>query len=181
MADWLPESLRQPLRRLREDIHSALERWRQRRTETENDGETHHTGWRSAGMGNLLSPWPGRAIDEDWTAPLGSTDGIRVDVKESDNEVVVLAELPGLNEDDFTVEVTGDRLVLRGEKRHESEENRPGYYYAERHYGAFTRVIALPSEVDPKKAKAKYKHGVLRITLPKTAHAKAKRITVRAQ
>ncbi|HEU4344009.1 MAG TPA: Hsp20/alpha crystallin family protein [Candidatus Binatia bacterium] len=77
------------------------------------------------------------------------------------------------------VEVTENRLVLRGEKRQESEQRRPGYYYAERSCGALSRAIALPSEVDPRKVKAKYKNGLLRITLPKTA--KAKRITVQAQ
>ncbi|HEV8711638.1 MAG TPA: Hsp20/alpha crystallin family protein, partial [Candidatus Binatia bacterium] len=66
-------------------------------------------------------------------------------------------------------------------QRQETEERRRGYYYTERSYGSFARVIALPAEVDAAKAVAKYKNGLLRITLPKTARAKAKRYTVQVQ
>jgi HSP20 family protein len=104
-----------------------------------------------------------------------------IDQEETDNEVIVQAELPGLEKDDFTIEVTGNRLVLRGEKRHETKEQRHGYSYAERSYGAFARVIALPCEVNAGKATATYKNGLLRITLPKTAQAKANRITVQVR
>jgi HSP20 family protein len=104
-----------------------------------------------------------------------------IDLEETEDEVIVQAELPGLNKDDFTVEVSGNRLVLRGEKRHETEEQRQGYYYAEHSYGTFARVIALPCEVDAGKAVATYRNGLLRITLPKTAQAKAKRLSVHVQ
>jgi HSP20 family protein len=110
-----------------------------------------------------------------------SSGGPTIDLEETDNEVIVWAELPGLDKDDFTAEVMGNRLVLRGAKRHETEERRQGYYYAERSYGAFARAIALPCVVDVGKATATHKNGLLRITLPKTAQAKANRVTVQAR
>jgi HSP20 family protein len=71
-------------------------------------------------------------------------------------------------------------LVLRGERRRETEERKDSYFYSERSYGAFARIIGLPAEVDASKAVATYKDGLLRISLPKTARAKAKRIAVAA-
>jgi len=195
MAQWLPEGWRQALTRLQEDIHRALDRWRFRQHAGEKEQETEK--WlpvrRSASVEqsgadmhkvlDLWSPWwRGREGDEErWLPSLVSSGGPVIDMEETDDEVIVQAELPGLNKDDFTVEVSGDRLVLRGEKQHETKEQRHGYYYAERSYGAFARAIALPYEVDAGKATATYKNGLLRITLPKTAQAKANRITVQVR
>ncbi|HNT89738.1 MAG TPA: Hsp20/alpha crystallin family protein, partial [Candidatus Hydrogenedentes bacterium] len=78
------------------------------------------------------------------------------------------------------VEVEERRLVLRGEKKAEREERRDGRYYSERSYGGFYRAGPLPCEIEPDKANARYRHGVLRVRLPKSDAAKArrKRITV---
>jgi HSP20 family protein len=195
MAQWLPESWRQALTRLREDIHRALDRWLPRRRAEAREGEAE--GWLpvrwSASVEQLgadihnvldrwLPRWRGREVEEElWPPSLVSDRGPLTATEETDDEVSVLAEFPGLDKDDFTVEIRGDRLVLRGEKRQETEERRYGYYYVERSYGAFARAIALPCEVDAGKATAKYKNGLLRITLPKTAQAKAKRITVQVR
>ena len=103
-----------------------------------------------------------------------------IDVQEKDNEIVVLAEIPGLDKKDFNFEISGDRLILRGQKKLENQERGRDYYYAERRFGAFTRVIPLPSEVDVKKSSAKYKNGLLRVVLSKADHANGKRIEVRA-
>jgi HSP20 family protein len=131
---------------------------------------------------DLWSPWWRSLWGEDLRVPsLVSDGGPKIDVEETDDEVIVVAELPGLDKEHFTVEVRGNRLILRGEQRQETEERRRGYYYTERSYGSFARVIALPAEVDAAKAVAKYKNGLLRITLPKTARAKAKRYTVQVQ
>ncbi|RMD61580.1 Hsp20/alpha crystallin family protein, partial [Candidatus Parcubacteria bacterium] len=72
-----------------------------------------------------------------------------------------------------------DYLTLRGEKKRATETTGRDYYYAERSYGAFVRTIPLPCDVNVDKAVAKYKNGVLRVTLPKTEEAKAKRIRVK--
>lgn len=78
----------------------------------------------------------------------------------------------------FAVEITGERLMIRGEKKHESRRSGRGYRYQERHYGALARVLRLPCEVDADKAQANYRRGVLRVTLPKTERAKAKQVEI---
>lgn len=98
----------------------------------------------------------------------------KVDVKESDGEVRVTAELPGVEEKDVEVSVSGDMLTIKGEKKEEKEEKGEERYRLERTYGSFRRTFALPCEVDSAKATATYKKGVLTITLPKAAAAKPK-------
>jgi HSP20 family protein len=113
-----------------------------------------------------------------WPSTLIAQGGPAIDVVEEDNAVRVTAELPGLSEKDFEVEVRDGRLILRGEKKAGREEKKRDYYYAECSYGSFSRVVPLPCEVDGDKATANYKHGVLNVTLPKTPAAKTKRIKV---
>jgi HSP20 family protein len=122
---------------------------------------------------------PRRAGEEFlWPSTLLAQGGPAVDVVEDDDAVRVTAELPGLDEKDFTVEVRNDRLILRGEKRAGREEKKRDYYYSECSYGSFTRSVPLPCEVNADKATANYKHGVLHVTLPKTEPGKAKRVKV---
>lgn len=104
----------------------------------------------------------------------------RLDVVEREAEYLVTAELPGLEEKDFQLEVHGKRLTLTGEKRVENEEDRKGWRWNERAYGAFRRSIQLPSEVASDKASAALRNGVLTITLPKAEHAKVRHIPVTA-
>lgn len=103
-----------------------------------------------------------------------------MDVFETDKEVVVRADVPGIEPSDVEVVATEDSLTLRGEVKDERQTDDRGYYYAERRVGAFERTISLPTEVVPDKAKATFKHGVVEIHLPKVAEAKsrAKKITV---
>jgi HSP20 family protein len=114
---------------------------------------------------------------EGWS--WGSFDP-RVDVEETDEEVRVTAELPGLEEKDFELHLTGDTLVLRGEKREERESQAHGW--RERSYGAFERSLPLPCEVQADHASAQFKNGVLRVRLPKSAQARerGRRIPVTA-
>ncbi|MBM4041393.1 MAG: Hsp20/alpha crystallin family protein [Planctomycetes bacterium] len=98
-----------------------------------------------------------------------------VDVQETDKEVRVLADLPGLDEKDVQVELTEDGLSIRGEKKSEREEKRKGYHRTERSYGSFERFIPLPGPVEGDKAKAEFKNGVLTVTLPKPPEAQASR------
>ena len=99
----------------------------------------------------------------------------RLNVSESENELKVEAELPGIDEKDVKVELDEDALVLSGEKISEEEKKDDQWYRAERSYGSFHRVIPLPSYMDGEKAKAKFKNGVLTITLPKLPEEKATR------
>ena len=98
----------------------------------------------------------------------------RVDVAETDAGVEVTAELPGMDEKDIEVAVSNDLLTIKGEKKHEREEKKKGYYLAERSYGSFYRAIQLPAGVDGSKATAEFKKGVLTVTAPRTAEAAAK-------
>lgn len=98
-----------------------------------------------------------------------------IDVSETDQEVRVTAELPGLEEKDVEVTLVDGALSIKGEKRDEQEEEKGEFYRSERRYGMFERRIALPAGVDPDKAAASFKKGVLRVTLPKTAEAQNRR------
>jgi|3_EtaG_2_1085321.scaffolds.fasta_scaffold00011_93 HSP20 family protein len=111
-----------------------------------------------------------------------SVTGPRTDVTETDEAVDVSVELPGMDEKDIDVSLSDDVLTIRGEKKAEREEEKKGYYLAERSYGSFYRSIPLPPGVDSEKAEARFKKGVLTVTLPKTpeAQAKVRKIEVKA-
>jgi HSP20 family protein len=104
-----------------------------------------------------------------------------VDVAEDDKAFTITAEMPGLEAQDIDVTISGDMLILKGEKRQEKEEKETNYYMSERAYGAFQRSFALPEGVDRDGIAADLAKGVLRITLPKTAAAQkpAKKIEVK--
>ncbi len=95
-----------------------------------------------------------------------------VDVKEDEKEVVVKAELPGIDEKDIDVVLTDQALTLKGEKKEEKEDKDKGYYRMERSYGAFRREIPLPAGIDAKKVEAVFKNGLLTVTLPKTEESR---------
>jgi HSP20 family protein len=105
-----------------------------------------------------------------------------VDLSEDDKGYRITAELPGLEDKDIEVSVTGDMLVLKGEKKQETEKKEKDYYMSERTYGSFQRSFALPDNIDRDKIAADLAKGVLTITLPKTAEAQrpAKKIEVKS-
>jgi HSP20 family protein len=95
----------------------------------------------------------------------------RCDVTETDKEVMVTAELPGMEAANIEVTLVGDQLVIKGEKKAEREEKTAAYHRVERSYGSFERAIALPAEVVRDKIEATYKDGVLRVHMEKTARS----------
>ena len=97
----------------------------------------------------------------------------RVDVSETDNDVRVTAELPGLDEKDIEVSVSRDALTITGEKKEEKETEKEGYVHTERYFGTFRRTVPLPREVVTDKAQATFRKGVLTISLPKTEQVRA--------
>ena len=105
-----------------------------------------------------------------------------VDLTEDDKAYKLTAELPGMSEKDIEISVTGDVLVLKGEKRLEREEKEKNRYFSERSYGSFQRSFMLPDGVDRDKIAAEFSKGVLTLTLPKTADAQKqqKKIEVKA-
>ncbi|MBU4273101.1 MAG: Hsp20/alpha crystallin family protein [Planctomycetes bacterium] len=104
-----------------------------------------------------------------------------VDVAENDKEVTVRAELPGIDPKDIDVAVSGNQLVLRGEKKETSEIEEKGFHQCETRYGSFHRTVPLPEGVDTENVDAQYAHGVLTLRLAKTAPAAAKRIEVKVK
>ena len=120
----------------------------------------------------FLSDWPMRTSLLD--RQLGNFMP-QVDVTETEKEVRVTAELPGMEEKDVQVTFTQGVLSIKGEKREEHEETKRDLHRSEIRYGMFERAVQLPADIDADKAKASFKKGVLRITLPKTAEAQSNR------
>jgi len=90
----------------------------------------------------------------------------QVEIIERDNQLVVRADLPGMTKDNVNVEIAGDALVIRGERKDEREEEDKGYYRSERSYGSFYRTVPLPQGINIEDATADFRNGVLEITMP---------------
>jgi HSP20 family protein len=105
----------------------------------------------------------------------------RVDVSETDTEVKVSAELPGMDEKDITVEMDDAAITIRGEKKEEREEKGKNWYTKEQSYGSFHRVVPLPANVEGEKAQAKFKKGILTVTAPKREEEHARRKTIKIE
>jgi HSP20 family protein len=105
----------------------------------------------------------------------------RLDLHETENEIVVTAELPGMEEKDVEVVLGDNVLTIKGEKKAEHEEKEKGYAYSERSYGSFERRIPIDTEIVSDKVDAAFKSGVLTVTLPKKPEARKhfKRVPVR--
>jgi HSP20 family protein len=148
---------RKAITRLRAGIHEAVNRWlhRMRRRTSDTQGRR--------------GQFPAFLRNGDPS----------IDLEETSDEIVVLAELPGLDAGDFEIETDGRRLMLHGHKKEESEERGHRSYYAERRFGAFMRAILLPCQVDASKASATYRNGLLRIVLLKAPEATERRLRVR--
>ena len=101
-----------------------------------------------------------------------------VDIFENKDELVLEAELPGMNREDFELTIENNVLTLRGERRFEKRDEGDNYHRVERAYGQFTRSFTLPQTVSPENATAEYKNGVLRVTLQKREEVKARRIQI---
>ena len=129
-----------------------------------------------------LSPWDEmeRWFDEfgrhGWLYPFGRAwpevfpfEGKtpRVDILERETEVVVRAELPGVEKDDLDVRVTGHSVTIRAHTKHEEEKKEERYYRREMRYGEYQRTLELPESVDETKAKATFKNGILELVFPR--------------
>lgn len=120
-----------------------------------------------------------------WSTPAtgGSTMGIgwpHLEVKETDNEIRIIAELSGLTDKDVELSIDEGVLTLRGERQQEKDDKARGY--SERYYGRFERRIALPRGVNKEKADARFENGLLTVTLPKDPEAeRGRRIPINAQ
>ena len=126
-----------------------------------------------------LTKWP---VAERGTT--GLLEGIwspSVDVYQTDDKIVVKADVPGLDKKDFDIAVVDHHLTIKGERKHENEVKEENYHRTERVYGTFERSFELPATVDTEKIQAEYKDGVLELTLPKKEEAKPKQIAVKVK
>lgn len=109
------------------------------------------------------------------------TRGPAIEVCEEKDEVVVKAELPGMKKEDLELNISDNRLTIKGEKKKEEEVKEKGYYYSERSYGSFTRTIQIPKDIKPDKIRATFKDGVLEVRLPMTEEAKRKEVKIKVE
>ncbi len=103
---------------------------------------------------------------------------LAAEIEEKDDEIVVRLEAPGMEKDDFDIQVEDEYLVVRGKKYAQREQSHGHYTVMETAYGEFERILELPAPVQADKAKAKYRRGVLSITLPLAETARRRRIEI---
>lgn len=126
-------------------------------------------------LNRILEPFARFTSDEEdivsgtWTVP--------VDVAETQEKILVRAEVPGLKQEDIQIEFENNLLTIRGERKHEKTEGTT-WHRVERSYGAFSRSFTLPRTVDPEKISATYREGILEIDVPKKEEAKPKNIKI---
>ena len=104
-----------------------------------------------------------------------------LDLAETDNELVVKAELPGMDSKNIDISLSDGMPTIKGQKKQEKEEKELDYHFMERSYGSFTRSIQLPKQIQREKISASYKNGLLRITLPKSEEAKKKEVKIKLE
>ena len=128
-----------------------------------------------------------RMIDQMWgragTSRVGSTT-MPMDMFEKQDELVIMASMPGANPDDVEISVTGDSLTIRATIHSEvekDESDRWNWYLHEIDHGQFTRTVSLPFPVSSDKADARFENGLLHLTLPKSEEAKPRRIQVQGK
>lgn len=118
-------------------------------------------------------PFPKGLSGENWYPS--------VDVSERDKDIIVKAEIPGVEKDDIDIALEGRLLTIRGEKKHEKEEKNEHYHRVESSFGYYRRTIELPTAVDESKVEAKYKNGVLKINLRKAKGAETRKIEIKSE
>ena len=124
----------------------------------------------------MRSWWPERWLSADTEITMPS-----VDVYQEKDDIIVKAELPGMDKNDIEVNISDSQLMLKGEKKKEEKVEDKNYYRCERSYGAFLRSVDLPAAVQADKIKASFKNGILEVRLPKTEEAKSKEIKIKVE
>jgi len=114
--------------------------------------------------------------EDDWA--LGGSWAPPVDIYEHEGNIVLKAEIPGIDPKDVELRVENNVLTVKGHRKLEEEVKRDNYHRIERAYGIFTRSFTLPTTVDAEKIKADYKDGLLKVVLPKREEAKPKQISI---
>jgi HSP20 family protein len=143
---------------------NTIDRWdpfRNLSTLQEQVNRLFETSYRGRGDNSALTTW----------APA-------VDIYETENELVLKADLPDVDQKDLDIQIENNMLTIRGERKFDHEVKEDNYLRIERTYGAFSRSFSLPNTVNAEAIKAEYKNGVLRVELPKRAESKPRQVKV---
>jgi HSP20 family protein len=117
--------------------------------------------------------------DKSWLEEAEGEEGqLTIDVYQNPNEIVIKSTVAGVKPEDIDISFTNDMITIRGKRRKDEEVTTEDYYYQELYWGAFSRSVILPVEVDADRAKADIKNGILTIKLPKSEKIKTKKIKV---
>ena len=107
-----------------------------------------------------------------------STWAPAVDIFETENDLVMTAEVPGIDEKDIEIKIEDNTLILKGARKFEKETKEENYHRIERSYGSFYRAFTLPNSIDPEKIQAEHENGVLKITMPKRTELKPRKVKI---
>jgi HSP20 family protein len=150
----VPATVQKPMTQLRDQIQNLIERW-------------------------APQVWNREKEAVEWNAPLYTTTlGPAITLREYDKEIVVEAALPGLEKDEFHVDVSQNRLFIRTEKKQRHERKTKNGYQVMSSFGSFQRVLPLPREVNSERADAEYKNGILTVRLPKAKITQSRQIPI---
>jgi HSP20 family protein len=132
------------------------------------------------GMRDQMNQWLG-SIDESAGWGNVKTFSPTCDMEETENEIVVKMDVPGIDEKEITLTLSGDNLIIKGERNTEKDEKKKHFHRMERFQGTFERVLPLPLTVEKEKINAEYQKGVLEVHLPKVPEVKPKEIPIKVK
>lgn len=144
-----------------EDLERMMERYFDR---VSPRGWMHRLGWDIPSLADITLPFEGKHP--------------RVDVIDKDNEIVIRAELPGIEKKDLDVSITDSTVTIKAENTHETEVDKADYYHREISKGCFSRTVSLPGKVDGNKATATFNNGIMEMKIPKVEGSKRRKIEV---
>ena len=120
--------------------------------------------------------------EKGWLEEVEGEEGqLTIDVYQTESEIIIKSTIAGVNPEDIDISITNDMVTIRGKRIKDEKIDTENYYYQELYWGAFSRSVILPVEVDADRAKATIKNGILTIRLPKSEKVKTKKISVRAE
>jgi HSP20 family protein len=123
----------------------------------------------------------GKSVENDNTFLQEESEGqLTIDVYQTDDEIVIESTVAGVEPDNIDIDISSESVTIRGERQKSEEISDENYLYQECYWGKFSRSIILPQEVDPDKAKADFKNGILRIRLPKISKGKTRKLKVKS-
>lgn len=133
---------------------------------------------------NDLNRWIDRFFEDPWMTPSALAGGPAVqlppiDISETDSELIIRAEIPGIDAKDLEVNISGNVLTLSGEKEATVEQKDEEFYHCERRFGSFRRTVTLPNTVDPEKIAAEYTQGVATVRIAKLKTARTRKVEVK--